>query len=240
MTNLVWALAMLITAGAVAVQGTVGLGFALISVPLLALLHPDLAPVPQLFIMLPIGISMALRERHAIDLTGVWWLLVGRIPGAFLGVFLLGVASGSALDLFIGIIVLAAVAVIGTGYHVRRTPTTKLLAGTASGATGVVATIGGPAIALVYTREEAQTIRSTLAAVFSFGVSTSILFRWWSGNVTLDDVRVAVVLLPAAAVGLWIAIRYRDRVSREHVRLGVLIVCASSATALIARSVLSY
>jgi len=238
MPIIIWALAMLVTAAATAVQGTVGLGFALITVPLLALLHPDLAPEPQLFVMLPIVIAMAVRERHAIDLTGVAWLLAGRIPGAFLGVFLLGIASAAVLDFFIGVIVLAAVVVIGTGYHVRRTPMTKLLAGTASGTTGVVASIGGPAIALVYTREEAMTIRSTLAAVFTVGLSTSIIFRWWSGHVTMGDVRTAVVLLPAAAAGLWTAIRVREQVSREHVRLGVLLVCAAAAVALIARSVL--
>jgi uncharacterized membrane protein YfcA len=239
MSIIVWAFAMLITAGAVVVQGTVGLGFALISVPLLALLHPDLAPEPQLFIALPIGIAMAIRERHAIDLTGVGWLLAGRIPGAFIGVFLLGIASAVVLDILIGVVVLVAVAIIGTGYHVQRTRTTTFLAGTASGATGVVASIGGPAMALLYTRAEAETIRSTLAAVFSFGVSTSIVFRWWTGHLTMNDVRVAIVLLPAAASGLWIAIRVRDRVSQAQVRLGVLIVCAGAATALIIRSLLA-
>jgi uncharacterized membrane protein YfcA len=236
MSIMIWALAMLITAGAAAVQGTVGLGFALISVPLLALVHPDLAPVPQLFIALPVSISMAVRERDSIDLTGVGWLLAGRLPGAAIGVFLLGIASAAALDLLIGVVVLAAVAIIGTGYHVRRTRRAKLFAGTASGATGVVASIGGPAIALLYTREEAATIRATLAAVFSIGVSTSIVFRWWSGNASIADVRVAVVLLPAAALGLWMAVRLRDRVSKDHVRLGVLIVCAGAALALIGRS----
>lgn len=236
MSITVWALAMLITACATAVQGTVGLGYALITVPLLALVHPDLSPEPQLFVMLPISISMALRERSAVDLTGVGWLLVGRIPGAFIGVFLLGVASAAVLDLFIGVVVLAAVAVIGTGYHVKRTRGTKLAAGMASGTTGVVATIGGPAIALVYTREEAQTIRSTLAAVFTVGVSTSIIFRWWSGHVSLTDVRVARILLPAASLGLWAAVRLRDRVSRDHLRIGVLAVCAGAAVALIVRA----
>lgn len=239
MSFMIWALAMLITAAATAVQGTVGLGFALITVPVLALLHPDLAPAPQLFVMLPIVLAMALRERHAIDLTGVVWLLAGRVPGALLGVLLLGIGSAAVLDFLIGVIVLAAVAVIATGYHVRRTRMTKLLAGTASGTTGVVASMGGPAMALVYTREEAMTIRSTLAAVFTVGVSTSIAFRWWSGHVDMDDVRIAVILLPAAVLGLWTAIRIRGRVSREHVRLGVLAVCGVAAIGLIARSVLA-
>ena len=101
---IVWALAMLTTASAAAVQGTVGLGFALISVPLLALLHPDLAPEPQLFIMLPIGISMALRERDAMDLTGVGWLLTGRIPGALIGVFLLGIATATEAGLMVPVV----------------------------------------------------------------------------------------------------------------------------------------
>ncbi|KAA3641898.1 MAG: sulfite exporter TauE/SafE family protein, partial [Armatimonadetes bacterium] len=112
MSILVWVAALMITAGAAAVQGTVGIGFGVISIPILALLHPDLVPVPQLLMALPLTVSMAWRERSAIDLTGVGWVIGGRIPGAFLGVFLLGIASERILDGFIAVVVILAVVVI--------------------------------------------------------------------------------------------------------------------------------
>jgi uncharacterized protein len=237
MSIAIWVFALLITAGAAAVQGTVGIGFGLISVPILSLVHPDLAPVPQLLMALPLTVAMAIRERHAVDLTGVGWIIGGRIPGAFVGVFLLGVATERFLDIFIGIVVLGAVVIIGTGYHVHRSRSTKVAAGIASGTTGVVSSIGGPPIALIYTREEADTIRSTLAVVFTFGTLTSMTFRWFSGNLTMMDARVALVLMPAVLVGLWLSTRYNDRIPKGVVRKGILVICALSAIALLIRGI---
>ncbi len=150
MSLLAWALALIITAGAASVQGTVGLGFAMVSVPLLSLIHPSLAPVPQLLMVLPLTVTMAWRERHAIDLRGFWWIIGGRIPGAFLGVALLTVASQRILDMFIALTVLGAVAVMAKGVHVKRTRGTKFAAGVGSATTGVIASIGGPPVALEY------------------------------------------------------------------------------------------
>lgn len=237
MPLVIWIIAAVVTTGAAAVQGTVGIGFAMISVPLLALLDPTLAPAPQLLIALPLTISMAVKERHAIDLSGVGWILAGRIPGAILGAVLLGIATAAALDIAIALIVLGAVFIIATGFRIRRTTTTKIAAGIGSGATGVIGSIGGPPVALLYSREEADMIRSTLAVVFTFGVLTSAFFRWLSGNMTFSDVRVALVLFPFALVGLWLATRLRDRVPRIAVRITILVVCASAATALLIRAV---
>lgn len=209
----------------------------MISVPLLSLVHPDLAPVPQLLMALPLTVAMAIRERHAVDLTGVGWIIGGRIPGAFVGVFLLGIATEQVLDMFIGVVVLGAVVIIGTGYHIHRSRSTKVAAGIASGTAGVVSSIGGPPIALLYTREEADTIRSTLAVVFTFGTLTSMTFRWFSGNLTMMDARVALVLMPAVIVGLWLSTRYNDQIPKEAVRKGILVICALSAVALLARGI---
>jgi uncharacterized membrane protein YfcA len=234
----IWVFAFLITAGAATIQGTVGVGFAMVSVPILSLAHPDLAPAPQLLMAFPLTIAMAFRERHAVDLTGVGWIVGGRIPGAFFGVFLLGIATERMLDMFIGLVVLGAVVVIGTGFRLKRNRVTKTLAGVASGTTGVVSAIGGPPVALLYSRDEADMIRSTMAVVFAFGTTTSTVFRWASGNVTMVDVRVALILVPAVLGGLWISARYNERIPQRVVRLGILVVCAGSASALIIRSIL--
>jgi uncharacterized membrane protein YfcA len=236
MSILAWAVALLITAIAASVQGTVGLGFAMVSVPLLSLVHPSLAPVPQLLVVLPLTVTMAWRERKAMDLHGFWWLIGGRIPGAFLGVGLLAIATQRTLDIFIALTVLGAVVVIAKGIHIKRTPATKLAAGIGSGTTGVVASIGGPPVALVYSSEDSDTIRSTLAAVFTVGALTSITFRYASGNMTWDDVRVALVLFPAMVAGYLVSGFLKERVDRTQVRAGILIVSGFAAIALLLRA----
>ena len=239
MSIFTWAVALIITAIAASVQGTVGLGFAMLSVPLLSLVHPSLAPVPQLLIVLPLTVTMAWRERNAMDLHGFWWLIGGRVPGAFLGVGLLAIATQQTLDIFIALTVLGAVTVIARGVHIKRTPATKVAAGIGSGTTGVVASIGGPPVALVYSSEDSDTIRSTLAAVFTIGALTSITFRYASGNITWDDVRVALVLFPAVVAGYLVSGVLKERVDKSQVRTGILIVSGVAAVALLLRAVVS-
>lgn len=239
MSLMVWLIAMAITAGAAAIQGTVGVGFAMVAVPLLSLVNPDLAPVPQLLVILPITIAMAWREREAMDLRGVGWIIVGRFPGLALGVAMLAVATQRTLDMFIGVVVLVAVTVLATGFHIQRTSGTKFAAGVASGTTGVVVSIGGPPVALLYSNDEAATVRSTLAAVFAIGVSLSAAARLATGNMSMMDVHIALVLFPAAVAGYLVSVRYKDRVPAGTARAAILGVSAAAAVALIVRAIVA-
>jgi uncharacterized membrane protein YfcA len=231
-----WLLAFAITAIAATFQGTVGVGFAMLSVPLLSLIDPSLTPAPQLLVALPLTVTMAWAERSAIDLRGFWWIIGGRIPGGLLGIALLAVASQTMLDVFISLVVLGAVATIARGIHIRRTPATKLAAGVTSGTTGVVASIGGPPVALLYSSDDSDIIRSTLAAVFTIGLTTSIVFRYVSGNISMDDVRTALVLFPAVVIGYLISSVLKDRIPKERVRSAILIVSGLGAVALLVRA----
>ena len=88
---------------AAALQGTIGFGFAVLSVPVMSLLDPALAPVPQLLLAIPLTLSVMWRERHAVDLRGAAWIVVGRIPGAALGVLLLKLTDARALDVALAV-----------------------------------------------------------------------------------------------------------------------------------------
>ncbi len=222
----IWLLALVVTAIAAFVQGTVGLGYAVVAVPILALLDSSLVPVPQLLTALPLTLVMLWRERGDVDFSGVGWLIAGRVPGAAIGVLLLAIATQRALDLLIGSMVLIGVAILASGVSVRRVPVTQFGAGLASGTTGLVAGIGGPPTALLYSTAEAATIRSTLAAVFSIGVSISVGVRFSTGNATASDLEIAAVLLPAVLGGWWLSTLLKDRIPKERVRAAVLTLSA--------------
>lgn len=231
-------LALVITAIAAILQGSVGLGFAMVSVPLLALIDPRLAPVPQLLISLPLALAIAWRERESIDLQGFWWIIAGRVPGAFIGVALLALTTARALDLFIGIVVVVAALFIAAGVHVKRTRTAKFVTGVVSGTTGLVASIGGPPVALLYSEAQGRVLRSTLNSVFLIGLTLSLVFRTASGNVALSDLWIAAVLLPAAAFGYLFSTFTKDRMNASLARSGVLAISAIGGIGLIARALL--
>lgn len=228
--------AWLVTAGAAAVQATVGSGFAVVSVPVLALVDPRLVPVPQLLVALPMTITMAWRERRAMELSRVTWILAGRLPGAAAGLVLLKMFDGRHLDVAIAVIVMAVVAAMAMGLRVRRNPATEFGTGIAAGVTGLVASIGGPPVALLYSRERGPLLRSNLAAVFSVGILISVATRVGSAEITSTDWQVAAWLLPAVAAGYLIGGRFTARVEGPQLRHAILALSAAAAFGLLARS----
>jgi hypothetical protein len=229
-------LAFAVTAVAAAVQGTLGFGLAVVSVPVLSLLDGDLAPVPQLLISLPLAIAMVSREWHHVDLYGVSWILAGRIPGAVVGIVLLKTLSDSAVELLIGGIVLSAVVVIGSGVTVPHTRATRFAAGTVSGATGLVASIGGPPLALLYRDAGGGTLRSSLNAVFIIGILVTVGVRTATDEISSDDVKIALVLFPAVFIGFFLSRNLKERVEGALLRKLILAVSTFAAVGVVVKA----
>lgn len=232
------ALALIVTAAAAGMQGTIGFGFALVCVPLLSLIDPVLAPVPQLLLVLPLSVSVAWRDRHDADLRAVPWITAGRIPGAIFGLMLLAAFEPRTLGIAIALMVMGAVAIVASGMTVPRNPFTSFTAGIVSGVTGLVASIGGPPLALMYRSAKGATVRASLGVVFAIGVTVSIVARLIAGRLTMDDLVIALLLLPALAVGLWAGRRLAPNVDGPPLRVAILVVSAAAAVALLLQNLL--
>lgn len=228
--------AFLITCVAAMLQGTIGFGFAMLSVPLLLLLNPLFAPVPQLFVVLPLTLAMVRRERHAIELRSTMWILGGRVPGALLGVTLLKLASTRTLDITIALMVLFAVAVVVVHRGFARTPAREFGAGVASGTMGMVSSIGGPPVALLYRNDEGPTVRANLALVFAIGVCITIGVRTAAGEVQAAEVVIGAALIPAMLLGLFGSRYVIPHVDGERLSHAIVVVAAAVAVLLLLRS----
>ena len=230
-------LALAVTVAAGLVQGTIGFGLSVVSVPVLSLLDRDLAPVPQLLITLALALAIVWREWRHLDLSGVGWVLVGRLPGAALGVVLLKTFADTALEALVAALVLIGVAIVGSGVVIRLTPFTKITAGVASGTMGLVASIGGPPLALLYRDVKGGTMRSSLNAIFAIGIMFSIAVRGAIGEISNTDIKIALVLLPAALAGLWLSRFFTDRIEGAALKKAVLLVSALAAAGLLVSTV---
>lgn len=92
------------------VQGSSGLGFALIVAPVAGMLDPGLLPVFVLAAMIPLNLYVAWRERASIDLRGAGWITGARLAATPAGLALLWLIPDRSIGLFVGIAtVLAAV-----------------------------------------------------------------------------------------------------------------------------------
>lgn len=221
--------------GAVA-QGVVGIGFGVLSVPVLSLVDPMLAPVPQLLMALPLTVMMSWRERIHADLRGVTWVLVGRGPGAVAGLLLLAFATQQTLDVVIAAVVLSGVAIRATGVTLARSRLTDALVGAFAGTASMVASIGGPPMALLYQDEPGPTIRASLGMVFTIGLLVTLAGRALTRLITGTDVTIALVLLPAMLAGYAASIVIANRVATSAMRVGILTLSAFAAVGLLVRA----
>ncbi|MDH3653928.1 MAG: sulfite exporter TauE/SafE family protein [Myxococcales bacterium] len=235
-----FAIAFLVSFLAAALHSTVGFGFALLSVPVLSLLNPLFAPVPQLLVVFPLTLAIVIRERHAVEVKSTLWIFAGRIPGALVGVALLKMLSGAALDVLMSSMVILGVALVVSRGTFQRTAAREFGAGVASGTMAMVSAIGGPPIALLYRNDTGPTVRANLGLVFAIGLCITISVRALAGEVSWDEVVIGAALLPAVWLGLRVSRFLIPRVDGPRLRNAIVVVAAAAALLLLARGVFNW
>ncbi|HET8604992.1 MAG TPA: sulfite exporter TauE/SafE family protein [Marmoricola sp.] len=218
------------------VQGLVGLGVGMVSAPVVTLLEPSLMPGMLLFMGLATPLVTLVHEHHDIDWRGLAWALPMRIPGTLLGLLLVATVSERSLGLTVAVVVLLSVLVTVRAVRLPVNRVTLSTAGVVSGVTATTTSIGGPPIAVLYQHERPSRIRSTLAIYFSAGAVFSLVGLGVTGQLTLAELGIALLMLPALVVGVFLARVLRGRLPSESIRGGVLLVCAASAALLLVRS----
>jgi uncharacterized protein len=219
------------------IQGSIGFGMNLVTVPVLALTLPDALPVTPVLFGIPISIAMVRHERHAVDRPGLVWIVAGRVPGTVAGAVIVASVSTNSLKIVIGVSVLLAVALSVAAPPVPLTPATQFSAGVVSGTTGTAAGIGGPPLALLYQHRPGPTMRATMAASFLFGTFLSIVTLSVAREVTLADCVLAAALIPLVIAGTWIGRRAHDALDRQWLRPAVLTFAAVSAVVVLVDAV---
>ncbi len=235
-TPLEWALVFLVMFCGATIQGTIGLGMAVFAVPILTLINPAFVPVPIQLVAPVVAIAAVVRERTHLDLRGAVTVMVGRIPGAALGVWLLAIVSARDLSFMIGGAVLVAVILLSAGWNVPFNGATKFTGGLLSGALGTSTGIGGPPVALLYARNRGPEVRSTLGAIFTFGLLINLAALAIAGHIDRDALlRAGGMAVPVMAGFLssgWV----KHHFDHERLRVGILVASAFSAVALLIKA----
>lgn len=183
------------------VQGSAGMGFAMVAAPVVGLVDPALVPVLLLVLMIPLNAYVAWRERTALDWRGVRWISVGRFAGTFLGLWILLVVSLYQLSLLIGIstVLAAVVALLVPAFQPNRTGLAAV--GLVTGITETSTGVGGPPLVLAYQHRSGPMLRSTVAVCFLVGEVISLAVLGIGGQVDGGTLLAAVALLPFLALG---------------------------------------
>lgn len=216
-----------------ALQAMVGMGLALIAVPLLALAEPAFIPGPMLCAGLLLCIAMAYRGRHELRMRDLSWSIVGLGVGTVIGAGLLAHFSGPSLPRIFGALVLIAVTIVASGVRLPASPRGFLAAGTASGVMGTMVGIHGPPIALVLQNAQASTIRAMLGAYFAVAGVGAVIALAFVGLFGMRELILSAVLVPGVIAGFGVAQIFGRHVAGRLMRIAILTVSAAGGVALL-------
>ena len=225
-----------VTAGA-AVQGAIGFGAGLVSIPLLLLIDPAFVPGPVVIVGLVMNLlAVGVDVRHA-DWRGARGAMVGLVPGTVVATLALSAFTGASMTVASACAVLVAVAVSAAGLRPPARRRTMLGAGFFSGYLTGTAGIGGPPLALAYQGAPARTLRATLPAIFVAGGLLTLLALSRTHHLSALDWRLGLLLAPGSVLGYQVTRRMTAEVDGASLRSAVLVVSTVSALAAIARVV---
>lgn len=225
-------IALAVACGAL-IQGTTGMGFALIVAPVMGLLAPESLPVSLLILMLPLNAAIAWRERAAIDFRGSSWITVGRFVGTFGGVWILFWLPLSQLNILIGLSTIAAC--LATWMAPSFVPGRRALISTGliTGITETATGVGGPPLALVYQHSPVATLRGSVALCFLVGEVISLVVLALGGHLHAAQVSPVLSLCLPLALGVLASHWARHFVNEARLRRFVLIFAFVSGSLLL-------
>ena len=221
-----------VTVGA-CIQGTLGFGLGLIAAPVLALVDKDLIPGPLLLIGVATTTTVFLRERGSVDWRGMKWAIVGRVVGTGIGAWAVVAFTKDALIVALSLSVILGVVMSVAGWNFRPTTPSLIGAGTLSGIMGTLTSIGGPPMALVYQKESAQRLRSTLAGFFLVGATLSVASLFAGGEFGWHELRLGLALIPGLVLGLGMSRKVARFLDNRYTRPAVLGFSALSSLTLL-------
>ena len=224
-----------VMAGAM-VQTSTGLGFVMVSAPLLGLVDLAFLPGPILLADFFLSVSMLAREGRAIETRDAAPLGMGLAFGTILGALLLAQIPPDRLGVFFALLILTLVTLAALSPKVPLMRRNIIIGATGSGFTGIAAAMHGPPLALLYQHENPRKVRATLAAVYVFGSALALATLHLSGWFGVNEMRMGLILLPGVAVGFGVGRLLTGYISQKVARRSMLTISAVCGALLLAKS----
>lgn len=219
-----------------AIQGNVGIGFAVIAAPILLLVNPAFVPAPIVLAAMLLVMLMALREWRDVIVQDIGLAIVGRTIGMLPAAYAISAFPKSAYELLFAALVMLGAVLSALGWHIRPTRRSVLLATIVSGFMSTVSSVGGPPMALLYQNEAGPRIRATISAIFTIGGFVTLAGLWWAGRFGAVEFLLGLFLMPGVVVGFAISGYTTAIVDRAHIKPAVLAISMLSALVVMLRA----
>ncbi len=219
-------------------QSLIGFGLAIVASPLLYIVEPELVPAPIIIMGFFISLLTLFRERGALEFNGLQYALLGRIPGGFLGAWLLIFAPQPILGLAISAIVAIAVILSLLKFNLTVNCKSLFFAGVLSGVFGNIAAIGGPPLAILLSGKDARQFRAALSVFFIFSSLIALFILSITGLLNIRHIWLSMLLLPSVILGYMMSGKLIGNLDKDKIRNATLILCSMSATLLAVKSLM--
>ena len=193
------------------VQTVTGFAYALIAVPLLALVtSPREAIVLVLFTGMLMKVVMVVKTWQDGDFSKIWLIFVASVAGGLPGAFVLRWIDDGALKIFISVALLLCTAGLCSECKVkiRRPWLAKSVVGALSGFLGATTAFNGPPIVLYMMNENEDKVvmRANLVRYFILGNIVTLAMGAMVGSLPLDGniLPYALISLPAVGIAWWL------------------------------------
>lgn len=220
------------------VQGLAGFGFALVAMPLLALMLPmkELVPLVALsgtFLTLVLFLYL----RKSFSLKKILPLLAGAVVGIPAGVFLLTRVDEKFIKLLLAGILLIYSLLSLSGRLRPRDLSHRwgYLAGFFSGLLGGAINSNGPPV-IVYSSLQKWSPDEVKVTLQSFFMASGIMIvtsHGISGIITMKVIRLWGMAIPVILAGIYVGMEFYSRIDRDLFRKTVLVLLLSLAVMLL-------
>lgn len=224
-------------------QSVSGFGFALFSVPLLAVLA---GPQEAVAIAAVLG-TLTTARQLALFRRAIHWRLAARLSGAAcfgmpVGLVILLVLDADLLRILIAVsVVVFAIAVWRGVTFSNDAWGVDVVAGFISGVLNTSVGTNGPPLVLSLQGRglEPDPFRGTIAVVFAVTNVVTVVLLAWKGKITAEVLVLSTVGIPALVAGMVVGRRLQRRLDPAHFRKWVLVLLFASAAVAVVTSILS-
>ena len=208
------------------IQSTTGFGFALLAVPLMAIVIPaeEAVVLCGAFSLLTASTQAFTERAHAVRPVATR-LLIGALLGAPVGLAVLTVTTGRQLRFFLAAVIFAFLLLTLRGFSLHRAgPAVDLGAGVVAGVLNTSLSTNGPPIVMALHAREMppDPFRGTIAAVFTGSNIIAVTLFAATGRYDRDSLVLFLVALPALGIGFLVGTRLRRRFDPASFRRLVL------------------
>ena len=214
-------------------QALTGFGFALVLVPLLALVvEPKVVVAISISLGLLSKFPIIAQDWRHIEPRKIAGLCVAAIAGALVGVQILLAVDGNLLKVLIGIavVLLSVPLLFDLSRPARREGLATMLVGLTSGVLNGATSMGGPPVVLFGVNQAwgKLSFRVNLCAFFVVTNVSTLLMLVVAGRITPEVLRLDLFLAPAVIVGFVVGNRIFPLVPAARFRRWVVLLVIAS------------